>query len=100
MEHWNLRRWPGPFDWIFSGPEMVTHCLAEGRRGAPGGSRSFATFLDASKYLAKPCNKAKGRFCFGMRLFVATLSLLLTTRCVKGVPKVGVLRPTAGAGWP
>eukprot|EP00913_Durusdinium_trenchii_P012028 g11300.t1 len=58
MEHWNLRRWPGPFDWIFSGPEMVTHCLAEGRRGAPGGSRSFATFLDASKYLAKPCNKA------------------------------------------
>eukprot|EP00438_Fugacium_kawagutii_P000824 Skav235109 [mRNA] locus=scaffold711:286088:290602:+ [translate_table: standard] len=53
MEHWGLRRWPSPFDWIFSAPEMVKHCLAETAEGG-----SFATFLDQTKYVAKPCNKA------------------------------------------
>lgn len=48
MEHWGLRRWPCPFDWIFSGPEMVTHCLTD----------RFSTFLDQTKYISKPSNKA------------------------------------------
>ena len=33
MEALGWRRWPGPFDWVFSSPEMVAHCLAEDGRG-------------------------------------------------------------------
>ncbi|OLQ07141.1 Polyketide synthase PksJ [Symbiodinium microadriaticum] len=48
MEHLGFRRWPGPFDWVFSAPEMVTHCLKDG----------FAAFLDQSRYVATACKKA------------------------------------------
>lgn len=34
-----LRRWTGPFDWIFSTPAMISACLADG----------FATFLDPAQ---------------------------------------------------
>eukprot|EP00439_Symbiodinium_sp_Y106_P032833 s1249_g3.t3 len=43
------RRWPGPFDWVFSAPEMVTHCLKDD---------GFAAFLDPSCYVATACKKA------------------------------------------
>lgn len=35
-----LRETMGPFDWVFSQPAMITHCLEDG----------FATFLDPSQY--------------------------------------------------
>lgn len=36
MQRCGLKRWSGPFDWIFGGVDMVTHCLED----------DFATFLD------------------------------------------------------
>lgn len=60
MEQWGLRRWPSPFDWIFSAPEMVKHCLNE--------STSFNSFLDQTKYIPAPCNKA--RFLSSSRLTI------------------------------
>lgn len=44
-EH-GLRRYAGPFDWIFSSPQMVNHCLQD----------NFASFLDASQY--RDCGQA------------------------------------------
>lgn len=51
MEKWGLRRWPCAFDWIFSAPEMVTHCLRD----------DFQSFLDPSEYVALASNKAGHR---------------------------------------
>eukprot|EP00929_Paragymnodinium_shiwhaense_P018981 TRINITY_DN13086_c0_g1_i1.p1 TRINITY_DN13086_c0_g1~~TRINITY_DN13086_c0_g1_i1.p1 ORF type:complete len:631 (+),score=120.94 TRINITY_DN13086_c0_g1_i1:157-2049(+) len=48
MEMCDLRRWPGPFDWVFSTPAMALHCLRD----------NFATFLDPSKYFSAPSGKA------------------------------------------
>ncbi|CAJ1350765.1 unnamed protein product [Effrenium voratum] len=48
MEALGWRRWPGPFDWVFSSPEMVAHCLAE----------DFASFLEPKHFLATACKKA------------------------------------------
>ena len=38
MERHGLRRHAGPFDWVFSSPTMVEHCVAD----------DFASFLDRS----------------------------------------------------
>ncbi len=40
LKETGLRTWSGPFDWIFSSPSMVSHCLAD----------DFATLLDRSQY--------------------------------------------------
>eukprot|EP00927_Polykrikos_kofoidii_P053931 TRINITY_DN48447_c0_g1_i1.p1 TRINITY_DN48447_c0_g1~~TRINITY_DN48447_c0_g1_i1.p1 ORF type:complete len:1161 (+),score=134.13 TRINITY_DN48447_c0_g1_i1:174-3485(+) len=42
IEACGLRRWPGPFDWIFVDPAMVTHCLRD----------NFVTFLQRNEYVA------------------------------------------------
>jgi hypothetical protein len=39
-----LRRWTGPFDWIFSTPAMIAACIEE----------DFATFLDAGNLRSVP----------------------------------------------
>ena len=80
MEQWGLRRWPSPFDWIFSAPEMVKHCLNE--------STSFNSFLDQTKYIPAPCNKA--RF-LSSRLTIFII-FLFTWRVTLRVP------PTVQAG--
>ena len=48
MEQWKIRRWSCPFDWIFSSPDMVTHCLAD----------DFSAFLDVDQYFPAASNKA------------------------------------------
>lgn len=40
LRRWELRRWSGPFDWLFSSVPMVTHCLED----------NFTAFLDRSWY--------------------------------------------------
>lgn len=42
-----LKRFSGPFDWIFSSLEMVTHCLED----------DFRAFLDASYYAPVPVER-------------------------------------------
>ncbi|MBT9486710.1 MAG: hypothetical protein IV093_04290 [Rubrivivax sp.] len=44
LRRWGLRNWAGPFDWLFSSVEMVTHCIED----------DFATFLDRSLYQPVP----------------------------------------------
>jgi len=41
MKALGLRRWPGPFDWIFTDPALVTHCLQD----------NFASLLNRSEYV-------------------------------------------------
>eukprot|EP00966_Prymnesium_polylepis_P190277 4408881-Prymnesium_polylepis.2 len=41
LQQHNLRVHASPFDWVFSSPEMVRHCLED----------SFATFLDSTQYV-------------------------------------------------
>lgn len=48
MERCELRRWPGPFDWVFSSPSIVLHCLRD----------NFGSFLDRTAYVAAPAKKA------------------------------------------
>ncbi len=40
LRRWGARRWSGPFDWIFSGAAMVTHCIED----------DFQVFLDRTHY--------------------------------------------------
>lgn len=40
LKETGLRTWSGPFDWVFSSPAMVRHCLAD----------DFATLLDPAEY--------------------------------------------------
>lgn len=42
-----LRRWSGPFDWIFSAPGMVRDCLAD----------DFSALLDRSQYESTPLDE-------------------------------------------
>lgn len=44
MRQAGLRQSAGPFDWIFSSPDMVAHCIED----------DFNTFLDHSNYLPRP----------------------------------------------
>lgn len=42
-----LRRWAGPFDWIFSSTEMVAHCITD----------DFSRFLDPAQYRSVPVSE-------------------------------------------
>jgi hypothetical protein len=44
-----LRTWSGPFDWIFSSPSMVRHCLAD----------DFATLLDPAQLETTPLSERR-----------------------------------------
>lgn len=48
MEISELRRWPGPFDWVFSDAAMVSHCLED----------NFEAFLRPSEYVMYEASKA------------------------------------------
>ena len=41
LQRHQLRAHAGPFDWVFSSPEMVAHCLDD----------DFAAFLDRTQYV-------------------------------------------------
>merc|ERR1719343_1232507 len=51
-----LRKYAGPFDWVYSNEEVVRHCLGD----------SFATFLD-------PRHLIKSGFAWGHKAFGAIL---------------------------
>ena len=51
LQQHHLRRYAGPFDWIFSDPCMLTHCLEDG----------FASFLDPMQYVLREQCKAGHR---------------------------------------
>ena len=42
IKHYGLKRYSLPFDWLFSSPDAVLHCLDD----------NFATFLDRSHYIS------------------------------------------------
>lgn len=47
LDKCGLRRWTGPFDWIFSTPGLATHCLQD----------DFATLLDPGELLSVPSDQ-------------------------------------------
>jgi hypothetical protein len=51
MQKHRLRPFAGPFDWLFSSPRMVAHCIED----------RFRTFLDASQYTCLHAGKAGHR---------------------------------------
>jgi len=49
LRRWGLRRWSGPFDWVFSSVPMVTHCIED----------DFRDFLDRSLYAPVPIEQRR-----------------------------------------
>lgn len=49
LQRWQLRPWSGPFDWLFSSPGMVAHCIED----------DFRLFLDRSQYEPVPLEDRK-----------------------------------------
>jgi len=47
LKNFGMRRWSGPFDWIFSNPEMIDFCIKD----------EFESFLDRKYYEFVPIHK-------------------------------------------
>ena len=49
LSRWQLKRWSGPFDWLFSSMPMVAHCLSD----------NFQTLLDPAFYTPVPMDQRR-----------------------------------------